>query len=243
MLDFAVRPEFDGQDEAILEEVFGDDCYGLRALKARNLPVRRAIDVGAHIGAFARLVHELYPDAEVVCVEADPGNAELLRRNAPFATVIAAACTYEDAELQMFSTLHAGGRSTGGGFVAPLGSTEYLRFENAVEYLPSGGALAKVTLEEIAAARGWDTVDLLKLDCEGKGPAGGEWSILHNTALLDRIGTIIGEYHGELRQNDCYGAAKFAELLRARFGRWHASYVVGEVGTFELSNPDRARFS
>jgi FkbM family methyltransferase len=243
VLDFTVRPRFAGQDEAIVAEVFDADCYGLRALKAQDLPVRRAIDVGAHIGAFARLVHHLYPDAELVCVEADPGNAELLRRNAPFATVIGAACTYESADVQMFSTLHAGGRSTGGGFVAPRGSTDYLRFENAGEYRPTDGTLAKVTLEEIVGVRGWNTVDLLKLDCEGKGPTGGEWSILHNTTLLDRLGTIVGEYHGELRQNDCYGASKFADLLDARFAGWHASYVVGEIGTFRLANPNRALFT
>jgi FkbM family methyltransferase len=241
--NIATRPEFGDQDAAIVREVTLEDCYGMRALEMLNIPVRRVIDVGAHIGSFALLVHDLYPHAEIVCVEVDPGNVELLRRNAPFATVIAAACSYDPAELQLFSTLHEQGGSTGGGFVAPRGSTGFLAFQNAGEYRPSDEPVAKITLEEIVDARGWDTIDLLKIDCEGKGPSGGEWSILYGTTLLDRIGAIVGEYHGEIRQNDEYGADKFARLLRARFEGWHETHVVGEIGTFRLVNPDRARFA
>ena len=238
---FHVRPEYGDQDPAIIREVYERDCYGIRELRARGFVARRVVDVGAHIGAFARLVHEVYPDVDVACVEVDPANVALLRHNAPFASLFAAACTYEASDLQLFSTLHPLGRTTGGGFVAPRGSTSYLAWENADEYVPRPEAVATITLEEIAGALSWDTIDLLKLDCEGKGRDGGEWSILGKTTMLERIGVIVGEYHGERRQRDEPGAVKLERLLGERFDGWDCWYSGEEIGLFRLVNPRASR--
>jgi FkbM family methyltransferase len=202
--------------------------------------MRRVVDVGAHIGVFASLVREVYPDVEVACVEVDPANVALLRRNAPFATLFAAACTYEAGDLQLFSTVHPLGRTTGGGFVAPRGSTSCLEWENAEEYAPRPEDVAKITLEEIAHALNWDAIDLLKLDCEGKGGEGGEWSSLGKTTMLARIGVIVGEYHGERRQRDEVGAVKLERLLARRFEGWDCWNSGEEIGLFRLVNPAAA---
>jgi hypothetical protein len=69
-----------------------------------------------------------------------------------------------------------------------------------------------------------ERIDILKLDCEGS-----EFSILGKTASLDRIGLIVGEYHGK---------EKFRQLIADRFAGWELRVLRdGELGTFWLANP------
>ena len=71
---------------------------------------------------------------------------------------------------------------------------------------------------------GFDYIDYLKLDCEGS-----EFSILGQTPSLDRIGMVVGEYHGR---------EAFLALVRERFAGWELRILRdGELGTFWLTNP------
>jgi FkbM family methyltransferase len=63
-----------------------------------------------------------------------------------------------------------------------------------------------LTLGELMAEHGLERIDVLKLDCEGS-----EFSILGRTTVLDRIGLIVGEYHGR---------EAFQKLVVERFGGW-----------------------
>jgi ADP-heptose:LPS heptosyltransferase len=89
------------------------------------------------------------------------------------------------------------------------------------EYWLDGRPLATVTLEQIIADHHLERIDVLKLDCEGS-----EFSILQNTTSLDRIGAIVGEYHGR---------EQFLELVARRFAGWQLRIVRdGDPGTFWL---------
>jgi hypothetical protein len=89
------------------------------------------------------------------------------------------------------------------------------------EYWLDGRPLPTITLEQIIAEHHLERIDVLKLDCEGS-----EFSILENTTSLDRIGAIVGEYHGRER---------FLELVSRRFADWEFRIVRdGDPGTFWL---------
>jgi methyltransferase FkbM-like protein len=89
------------------------------------------------------------------------------------------------------------------------------------EYWLDQRPLPTVTLEQIIVEQHLDRIDVLKLDCEGS-----EFSILENTTSLDRVGAIIGEYHGRDR---------FMELVARRFADWQLRIIRdGDPGTFWL---------
>ena len=82
-----------------------------------------------------------------------------------------------------------------------------------------------MTLEDLMQQHGLDRIDVLKLDCEGS-----EFSILGQTSSLDRIGIIVGEYHGRDR---------FRELVQQRFAGWKLTILKDDpcFGTFWLESP------
>ncbi|MGE0609280.1 MAG: FkbM family methyltransferase [Pirellulales bacterium] len=214
--DHWLRAEHRAADAAVIREVYLDDCYRCGELAARP---RTIVDIGAHIGAFARRIHGQFPRAELVCVEANPANIAALQANAgPFATIIPAACTYERQPQQLLSTVFAGSANTGASRLTPEGNWSWDRSA----YRPAGRVHA-VTLEALQDERGWRRIDLLKLDCEGS-----ELSILEQCDL-SRIGQIVGEYHGR---------EAFDRLIRRRFFDWRLrTSGQGEIGLFWLSPP------
>jgi hypothetical protein len=85
--------------------------------------------------------------------------------------------------------------------------------------------LKTLTLEDLMECYGLERIDVLKLDCEGS-----EFSILGKTTSLDRIGIIVGEYHGRER---------FDQLVARRFAGWKLTILKDDphFGTFWLQNP------
>lgn len=51
----------------------------LRALKERQIHIRSAVDVGANTGQWFSAFHEVFPDAEILSIEANADNMEVLR--------------------------------------------------------------------------------------------------------------------------------------------------------------------
>jgi FkbM family methyltransferase len=75
----------------------------------RHLPAMDAltvVDLGANTGIAARWLHERYPDARLVCVEPDPGNAAILRENvrSVSATVIEACVGGSERTVSLATT-------------------------------------------------------------------------------------------------------------------------------------------
>ncbi|WP_397570674.1 FkbM family methyltransferase [Schlesneria sp. T3-172] len=209
------------QDCDVVGEVVVHDGYKLGVRNLTPWPVRYVIDIGAHIGTFAKMFHLRSPAAKIVCVEVCPENIDLLKVNtALIADVEQAACTYEAGEVRLHNCIKAvGGTATGGSVVTSVDADADQIYWN------DDRPIRKLTLEEIVAKYDFPRIDCLKLDCEGS-----EFSILRNTTLLPKIGFICGEYHGRERW----------ERLRAeKFADWgycelHCS---GDLGTFHLQNP------
>jgi len=228
---FWIRSDNAPQDLVVVQDVAEQDCY-----RVAELPMARpvVVDVGAHIGCFAARLHRRNPLARILAVECCPENLAVLRRNVGgFATVVGAAVTY-DTNVALLNAVFPDCATTGGSIL--LSRQELERKVQAGELEdPDAGAgrywadfrpLRTLTLEALLAENGLDRIDILKLDCEGS-----EFSILGNTTLLDRIGVIVGEYHGK---------AAFARLVATRFAGWELRILKdGELGLFWLSHPGR----
>lgn len=195
-------------DEGALSESWENDAYGIAHLDN----VEYALDVGAHVGGAAALLHKVFPMAQIVAVECCPENIPALRANVGgFAEAIQAAVTYESGDLILASTVYEGCRTTGSSVVVrrerwDLGIVPWTWY--ADDYHLDERPLVKITIEEIMSRFSMPRLDFMKLDCEGS-----ETSILHNCTMLDRIRIIAGEYH-----NDEAGVA--LELPGRRLETW-----------------------
>jgi len=223
---FWVREHNVDKDLVIVRDVYEEDTYRLRLIPRVVESAETVVDVGAHIGCFARLVHERNPRAKIICIEACPENLTALEKNVGhFATIVHAACSYEKGAPRLLNAVFPHCASTGGSIVSfpphtfsPRGDTQYWLDERP---------LPVVTLEAVLDSLDTrpSTIDLLKLDCEGC-----EHSVLGRTTLLDSIRFIVGEYHGSARWN---------RLLARRFATWDYGhhYESGGLGIFHLRNP------
>src|SRR3990167_303406 len=78
---FWVRANNRSQDIGIINEVYHADAYKTYLLFPRRRSNELIIDIGAHIGSFARLWHDKDPTARIVCVETCPENLDALHAN------------------------------------------------------------------------------------------------------------------------------------------------------------------
>ncbi|MFO1040985.1 MAG: FkbM family methyltransferase [Planctomycetaceae bacterium] len=207
------------QDREVVREVVAYDAYRLDLRGLMPTQESFVIDVGAHIGCFARMWHMRNPKSKIICVEVCPENWELLDVNAAvIACVEHSACTYEVGQLVLHNSVMEGGDATGGSIVTSPNvqhSGRYWRDEREIQ---------TVTLEGLMSKYEFPRIDCLKLDCEGS-----EFSILENTTSLDKIGFICGEYHGRSR---------WETLVRSRFDGWSYCHLSGDdLGIFHLQNP------
>lgn len=218
---FLVRKDNLAQDLVIVNDVYHEDCYKLRIIPQVIENAKVVVDIGAHIGTFARLVHSLNPAAKIICVEACPENLEALRANAgAFAHIVPAACVYDERELALANSVRPNCTTTGGSKLVPV---EDIGIEGQGEYWPDRRPITKVTLEQLGKQFDFDTIDLLKLDCEGS-----EYSILGNCDLA-KVRFVVGEYHGQNRW-DNFRADKLAD--------WDYGHMSqgNDMGNFHLRN-------
>lgn len=229
--DFWIRANNSQQDLVVVKDIAEDDSYRVSELP---MPAPVVVDVGAHIGCFSHRIHQRNPLARIFAIECCPENIPALKKNVGgFATVIQAAMTYEK-DVALLNAVYPNCATTGGSIVAPRESVERQMAERRISESPQGQrfgeywgdlrGLSTLSLEELIETHGLDRIDVLKLDCEGS-----EFSILRNTVSLNRIGMIIGEYHG---------AEQFQKLVAERFPDWDLRILkTGELGTFWLTNP------
>jgi FkbM family methyltransferase len=86
----------------VIHSIYQNDEYGAKNWLYDGL----CIDVGANIGTFSRLWHNLNPTATIVSIEQCNHTVQLLRQNVgSFATVVHATCAYfEGWEPQTFNS-------------------------------------------------------------------------------------------------------------------------------------------
>ena len=147
----------------------------------------RVLDLGGHVGYFARWALEWWPVESLVSVEADPGNGEVLDRNHQaladprWRLLHAAAMTYDG----MVS--FAGGRGAGSG----IG-------DDGADRVPTVDALKLL-----------GECDLAKIDIEGS-----EWPLLSDPRFADCAPPLLVlEYHPVAGVIDAAGQARM--LLQA----------------------------
>lgn len=154
------------------------DGYGFRQMAQAGIEVRRAVDVGAFVGASIMLIKDTWPAAEILAFEPWPESFALLVRNVggiPGVTVCGKAVLADAGEAHMSNKAPA--TNVGGALIDAEGGT-----------VPVG----VVEVERIFDMG--RPIDLLKLDCEGS-----EYFILEALAkrkLLQFVRYIRGEWHG-----------------------------------------------
>jgi len=186
--DLWLRPA--SGDFFVLHELFLGECYFIPQ-HWRN-DVRTVVDLGANIGLSCLYFGRYFPQAHYICVEPEPGNVELLRRNTQglgtSVQVLAAAVSDQAGEALFDDT-----RPSWGG---------QLR-----ESPGPGRQVRCMTGDEILALTQTGTIDLLKIDIEGaearlfRGPC--TW--------LQHVGMLVIEIHAP------YSLAQF-ECDMGRFG-------------------------
>jgi FkbM family methyltransferase len=198
-------------DRDIVNNVLIHDEYQLARLNIQHIE-ELVVDLGAHIGCFAKLYHKYNPYATIICVEANPANIALLYENVgSFARVVCGACYY-----------------SGRGLVALVDyvsfTTEVLRaLPCVVAGQPHGDPriqVATLTLEQITNGH---PLDVLKIDVEG-----AEFNIFQNAKVWPRR-LVIGEFHDHRDTWD--------NLRRSKFPGWRYSEVDCHHVVFHLEAP------
>jgi FkbM family methyltransferase len=181
-----------GADLFIYSEVFEHEYYALPLAD----PPATILDLGANIGLAAIYFARAFPDARLACVEPDPDNFRLLRRNLDMngvdAATFAAAVHVADGTAEMLRAGAAYGHRIAG--VAENGTDE--RFKVAAMAVPT-----------LIDRLGWTRIGLAKIDIEG-----------HETVLLaepcdwlSRVDAICIEYHHD-------GGGRHLSAIAARHG-------------------------
>jgi FkbM family methyltransferase len=159
------------RDAVPLHEQFALDCYGV------ELEARAVLDLGANVGFATVALAARHPGARFACVEPDPETVALLEQNVRLngvdAVVIGAAVVGAPGRYEL-----AAGR-------APA--------SNRVQ-ASDAGAVEGVTVAEVLARAGLESVDLMKVDIEGAEAgvfaSAAEWA--------PRVGAVIAELHPPL---------------------------------------------
>lgn len=163
-----------------------DDRYVLGEVRSYDIgtdPVQTCIDIGGHIGAFTAWIKQLNPDAQVVVIEPEVSNQMILSENVGHlhgVRIIYGMVGYHPQQMALL--------------VNPINSGCHRTVPT--EVVPTGQAAiypdVTITIEQIVKNKGWSTLDLLKIDCEG-----AEVDILMNCSdeVLQTIRRIVGEFH------------------------------------------------
>jgi FkbM family methyltransferase len=151
----------------VLGEIFAMDQYR----REPGPEPASILDLGANIGASALFYRRLHPDARIVCVEADPALAEVLRENTKLldVEVIEAAVAAEAGELEFRQATQSWGGSIADGR------------EGTIVKVPA------VTLDELVERC---RPDLIKIDVEG-----AEYDVLAASEQATTARIVVGEIH------------------------------------------------
>lgn len=151
-------------------EICINDCYRLKELKKRIPKTNTIVDVGANQGLFLIAARQSFPKAFITGYEPNRNLKSVLQNNA---TALKAAVYYEAVTDKACRVQ-----------INFQGSDLYTTVkENASGDTP-GTSLAEVI------ERAGGHIDILKLDCEG-----GEWSLLDDSNLWNKITSVTMEYH------------------------------------------------
>ena len=164
--------------EGAFKGVFLDNEY--QCTERLGFVPRRILDLGANIGMGTLHLHTQFPDAEFICVEPDPRNIALLKRNL-------------EANGVRASIVQAAAGATAGALQLRYGKNPTC---SALETSPMHDLKECVTVKlmtvtEMLDDADWDKVDIVKIDIEGTED---ELLSIHSK-WLQRVGVLILEIH------------------------------------------------
>ena len=161
-------------------EVFVLRDYEVQGLDWRSL--RSVVDVGANVGMATVWFARRAPNASILAVEPAPDALSLLRSNLDSTDLW--------GRVRVLQVALGPESGTGRLFASGASVEAAVMFEASASDI--GQPVSVVTLAQVLSDQKLSSVDLLKLDCEG-----AEFSILASAEpeVLDRVHTIIGEYH------------------------------------------------
>lgn len=162
--------------DACVRKVLEEHEYGHPDVPLMR-PVKRVLDIGANVGAFAVWANMRWPGCWIDCYEPHPQAAELCRRNVPQGTQVHEVAVTVDRRERV--PLHVGDGGDWGY------NTLLVATGNPVERI---GAVMVQTLDP----RKLPKCDALKLDCEGC-----ELEILANYPHLEDVQVVLFEWHFE----------------------------------------------
>ncbi len=143
-------------------------------------PPRRILDLGANIGMGSLSLACQFPVAEFLCVEPDPRNLALLETNLHVnlldAEIVAAAVGAAPGKLKLRFDVDP--------TCSALETSPMHDLSNATE-------VQVMTVPDLLAKKGWETVDLVKIDIEGTE----EQLLSSHNEWLTRAGAILLEIH------------------------------------------------
>lgn len=159
-------------DVGVLCEQLAGHAY--RALEDHDADVRTIVDLGANTGLVARWLLARYPKARIVCVEPEPGNVDMLRRNLARFNGRAAIVPHCVGAIERTTRLES---STGEWGYAMTGDS---------------GDVEVTTMDRLVRNHDLDRIDVLKCDIEG-----AEREVFGDCAgWIDRVGFAVVECHG-----------------------------------------------
>lgn len=128
--------------------------------------VRVIFDIGANTGAFVQFAKQLYPDAIIEAFEPDPANFSQLVDVLPSAKRV--------------------------GVLDAVGEAEFFNGDNELSRIGVGGPIVVPTTTLAIEAELYDTIDILKCDCEGS-----EYAIFLSTPreVMEKIRYLTMEFH------------------------------------------------
>jgi FkbM family methyltransferase len=167
-----------------IKETFLDDFYHF--VKFQKPVNGTIIDIGAGIGEFAIQAAVACPDCRVIGFEPFQESFDYFRRNAA------------DNSLKNVTAVQAAVSSIPGSLVLDTSSGNPLQFR-AQSGISSESSVKTVLLIQYLNDETIDSVDILKLDCEG-----GEFDILLPLSINDliRFNRIVMEYHDGLTKHN-----------------------------------------
>ena len=150
-------------------EIFIDEIYKFHTVKKRP----KILDCGSNYGTSIFYFKELYPDSNIIGVEADPKIFKMLKKNIhqrsfKNVTLINKALSNKKGSIQFFSEGADGGRT------------------HNMDSPKNSYKVETITLDELIDG----DVDFLKMDIEG-----AETDVLCNSNNLNRVNQLFIEYH------------------------------------------------
>lgn len=165
------------KDTETFKEIFITSLYHMR------LPMqpKTIVDAGANVGLASLFFHLKFPKASIVALEIEAQNAACIRKNT------AGITTIEVLEKALYN------RASFFKIEDPYNASNSFQIKEVSETEPYD--IASITLDTLMAERGWETIDVLKIDIEG---AEKELFESHYENWLPKTKVIMIETHDRM---------------------------------------------